>query len=229
MGVCQYYSDNDSGTNIPSEMYYATPCIDYIWLMLTNELFRPETLVNPWGPIQYVSYGLMDGGPFLRGHTNINEWVVYLKRQVQLGTDELWDIEIPYWSQAESDRCGIASYSWGFAIIYSDNDTGTKIPNNLHEGTSTIDYLWIMLTNELFTPGSNYYDSGPNQYVSYNLLSAFPQYSFHNYMNTKEGVAIFKRDVIPGSDSKFDIEMYGWNETVWNEINIASYSGGFAK
>lgn len=49
-----------------------------------------------------------------------------------------------------------------------------------------------MLSNELFKPGPYYvYDSGPNQYVSYNLLSAWPQYSFHNYMNTKEGVAFF--------------------------------------
>lgn len=44
----------------------------------------------------------------------------------------------------------------------------------------------------------------------------------------KRGWLFFKRDVIPRSDSRFDIEMYGWNETVWNEINIASYSGGFA-
>ena len=86
------------------------------------------------------------------GHTNIDEWVVYTKRQVQLGTDRLWDTEMPYWSQSESDRVGIASYSWRFAK-YSDNEGIEPNADGTHPAdpdwgsrfnTYTIDYCWLL-------------------------------------------------------------------------------------
>lgn len=84
-----------------------------------------------------------------------------------------------------------------------------------------------MLTNELWT-ASFQNPWGPTQYESYELLEEFPTYSFHKHENTSEGASFLKREIVPGSNSQFDIELYDWNQAEWNRTSTASYSGGFA-
>ena len=76
-------------------MHNGTPCIDNIWLMLTNELWT-ASFQNPWGPNEFVSYSLLYHWPtyVMHKHKNTSEGATFLYRDVAAGTDTHIGVEV---------------------------------------------------------------------------------------------------------------------------------------